>query len=94
MGGNCFLLAVRYLQKDICHILVTLYGFGILVKNFNHFVSSIQEMSLHLFLTLIDPREKCETEDRNYLHWLLLTDLKKFYNQVKKYTFTTNKTIS
>ena len=27
MNGNCFHLAVKYFQKDICHILVTLYGF-------------------------------------------------------------------
>jgi hypothetical protein len=83
MGGNCFLLAVRYLQKDICHILVTLYGFGIVVKNFNHFVSYSRNFFTFLF-ALIDPREKCDTEDRNYLHWLLLTDLNKFYDQVKK----------
>ena len=35
MDGNCFLLAVKYLQKDICHILATLYGFGIHLKNIN-----------------------------------------------------------
>ena len=28
MNGSCFHLAVKYFQKDICHILVTLYGFG------------------------------------------------------------------
>ncbi len=79
MSGNCFHLAVKYFQKDICNILVHLYGFGIwFIYNFCFILN---KKKIWFANNIIDPRQSCSL-GCTPLHWAMSTTHTKLIKRV------------